>query len=431
MAQAASNFIPTDYTTEQQSIDRQRRYADLLREQSMQPDNVNQMAGGWVLPYSPFAGAAKALNSYAARYKETKADERQKSLADAIRSDRETTLTQAQQLADGTPGHAAIPMPADELGGGPGAPAQAPQAGNYAAALRALAGSRDPSLQAAGTQGMIGEMLTRGKQGEAQAEMARIMGGGAPTGAPQAQPMPVPQAQPGQPTAAPSGPPQGMQPVPQMPSQGPQPVPQGSPPPGAQPVGQPGAPNADQIRQMLLSPNPQVQAMGKQLMATMKPEGGIHYDAQGNGYTLNQLGQPIPISGAKEHVSPDKKAELDQAERHYNGLSAYQKQQLNNEAQRLGISRQELLLNRIKTDPFNMFNTDGIGGGGGRGGGPGIPVPAGAQPVPGTQNPNAGLTGEDFLKTLAPGAWTGPATYLNYGAFDSKPIPHLCWSGLF
>jgi hypothetical protein len=117
---------------------------------------------------------------------------------------------------------------------------------------------------------------------------------------------PVPQAGP-----APQGTPQGV-PVPQA---GPQ-APQGVPVPQA-----PQGPTPAQIQQMLLSPNPQVQTMGKQLMATMKPEGGLHYDAQGRGFTLNALGQPVPVAGAAEHVSKETQAKLDQAQKHFEGVS--------------------------------------------------------------------------------------------------------------
>lgn len=353
--QAPSNFGATDPGAELASIERQRRYADILRQQSLQPLDTNQMAGGWVIPTSPFAGAAKALNAYAANRKEKGADERQQALANALRSDRTQALTEAQQLAEGTPGHADIPAPSDALGGGPGAPAEAPKGPDYAAAIRRLAQSQDPTLQAAGTQGMLTQM----QQSAAQAEMARIMGQSAPrpgmpgTPLPQAQGasqppagQPLPQAQ-GMPAGAPAT---GPQPLPQIPPQGAGRPPVGAPPipQGAGPVapqaGGTGSPSPAQIQQMLLSPNPQVQAMAKSMMATMKPEGGVQYDQQGNAYTLNALGQKQALPGVREHISANTQATLDQAEKHFNSLSPYQQAKLKNEAARLGISRQELSL---------------------------------------------------------------------------------------
>ena len=55
--------VPTDYTAEQQSLERQRQLAQLLSQQGMQPLDTNQTAGGYVVPVSPFAGLAKMLQS--------------------------------------------------------------------------------------------------------------------------------------------------------------------------------------------------------------------------------------------------------------------------------------------------------------------------------------------------------------------------------
>lgn len=32
---------------------------------------------------------------------------------------------------------------------------------------------------------------------------------------------------------------------------------------------------------------------------------------------------------------------------------------------------------------------------------------------------------------LTESTWSGPTTYLSYGAFDTKPLPGACWTSLF
>lgn len=85
--QNISLTAPTDYSAEQQSIERQRKLAELLQQQSMQPLDTNQMAGGYVLPVSPVAGLAKMLQAYNGAQGQRTADEKQKALSAQAQAD--------------------------------------------------------------------------------------------------------------------------------------------------------------------------------------------------------------------------------------------------------------------------------------------------------------------------------------------------------
>ena len=103
--QAPSNFAPNDYTAEQQSIENQRRLALALQQQGQTPLDPAQQAGGWVIPVSPYAGAAKMVQSFGGSLGQRQADERERTLAEKYRSDLSSALVNAQQAAAGTPGH--------------------------------------------------------------------------------------------------------------------------------------------------------------------------------------------------------------------------------------------------------------------------------------------------------------------------------------
>lgn len=79
---------PTDYQTEAQAIERRRRMAELLQQQSMQPLDTNQTAGGYVVPVSWTQGLAKALQGYQGGSEMRKADQDAKALSERARGDR-------------------------------------------------------------------------------------------------------------------------------------------------------------------------------------------------------------------------------------------------------------------------------------------------------------------------------------------------------
>jgi len=71
----------TPFSAEAESIARQRRLAEALQAQSMQPLETNQTAGGYVIPVSPFQGLAKMLQAYSGRKGIDAANEAERGLA--------------------------------------------------------------------------------------------------------------------------------------------------------------------------------------------------------------------------------------------------------------------------------------------------------------------------------------------------------------
>ena len=62
---------------EQRAIARRQRIADMLMQQSQEPLDTNQMAGGYVVPVSPLAGVAKVAQALSGAYIGKKADARE------------------------------------------------------------------------------------------------------------------------------------------------------------------------------------------------------------------------------------------------------------------------------------------------------------------------------------------------------------------
>ena len=62
---------------EQRAIARRQRIADMLMQQSQEPLDTNQMAGGYVVPVSPLAGVAKVAQALSGAYIGRKADARE------------------------------------------------------------------------------------------------------------------------------------------------------------------------------------------------------------------------------------------------------------------------------------------------------------------------------------------------------------------
>lgn len=98
--QNVSLTAPTDYATEQASIDRRRKYAEALQSQAMQPSET-QTAGGWAIRTSPLAHAAKLLEAYGGKRGIDQADEQQKILAGKYQSDMASALMKSQQEMGG------------------------------------------------------------------------------------------------------------------------------------------------------------------------------------------------------------------------------------------------------------------------------------------------------------------------------------------
>lgn len=56
--------LPPELAAEQRRLQRQQEMAEAMLQQSMQPLQTNQMAGGYVVPVSPFQGLAQLANTY-------------------------------------------------------------------------------------------------------------------------------------------------------------------------------------------------------------------------------------------------------------------------------------------------------------------------------------------------------------------------------
>lgn len=111
-------FQYNDYQTDLEDIARRQKYAELLKEQSMQPLQT-QMAGRVAIPISWTQGLAKMLQGYSGAMGDKRATEERKALAQKYQDDLQTTLNSARDLQNGMPARAAVPMPSDEAGGGP------------------------------------------------------------------------------------------------------------------------------------------------------------------------------------------------------------------------------------------------------------------------------------------------------------------------
>lgn len=140
---------PTDYQVEAASIERRRKLAEALQSQSLEPIQTNQMAGGWVVPVSPWQGAAKMAQALMGGYGQKQADERQKALAAQLRGERSDTVSKATEAFQGHP-ESWQGEGMDELH----TPAQSP---NRQAGYQILAQSSDPSLQQLGLSMLMKE----------------------------------------------------------------------------------------------------------------------------------------------------------------------------------------------------------------------------------------------------------------------------------
>lgn len=121
-----------DYSTDQAAIDRRRKMAEMLQAQSATPLETNNMAGGWVIPVSPFQGAAKILQGYSAGAAMRKADADQKALSERYNTEGQAALAKGLREWKGSPEVAAqAPATPNDDEGNPmpmvaGTPARAP-----------------------------------------------------------------------------------------------------------------------------------------------------------------------------------------------------------------------------------------------------------------------------------------------------------------
>ena len=165
---AQSNFFQPgfDEQVESQNIERQRQYAQLLRQQSEQSPQGSMVSGHYVAP-SFTQGLAQMLKAYQGGQGVREADAKQKALAEAVRGRQTEELGKFTGLMNGRP---AEQLPDDQFG--PARPAEKP---DLAAAYQYAAGAKTPGLQQVGLTGAMQMAQERAKQEAAAAERQRML----------------------------------------------------------------------------------------------------------------------------------------------------------------------------------------------------------------------------------------------------------------
>lgn len=143
---------PTDYQSELADIKRRQMLAQALQEQGMQGLGPTEQVGGWAIQKSPLEGLAKAAQTGVGAYQQKELLGEQRALDSRVRTQGANDAQMFAQALQGTP---AISAPADELGGGPAAPAVA---GDRQKALAIALQSQNPMVRNAGSS-MLAEML--------------------------------------------------------------------------------------------------------------------------------------------------------------------------------------------------------------------------------------------------------------------------------
>lgn len=86
MANNTASIGFSDYASEQADIERRRKYAEMLRDQSMDPLET-KMAGGWAIPTAPTQYLAKALQGYVSDREMKKLKDEQAALGQRARTE--------------------------------------------------------------------------------------------------------------------------------------------------------------------------------------------------------------------------------------------------------------------------------------------------------------------------------------------------------
>lgn len=189
---AQSNFFQPgfDEQTENQNIERNRKYAELMRQQSEQSPQGSMVSGRYVAP-SFTQGLAQMLKAYQGGQGMREADARQKALAEAVRGRQTEEIGQFTKLLNGAPAQATgqtYQTGANEMGDEAATVPQysAAQKPDINAAYQYAAGAKTPGLQQAGLTGAMQMAQERAKQEQARAEQQRVLGLIQSAGSPQA-----------------------------------------------------------------------------------------------------------------------------------------------------------------------------------------------------------------------------------------------------
>ena len=117
--------MPPELFAEFQALQRKQKLTELLTQRSMQPLEAPVIKGRFQGAISPFQGMAKMFDAYNAGQDQQANDKAMAGLGQRYQTGQSAEMDRVTQAMMGTPARAEIPMPPDELGGGPGAPAQA------------------------------------------------------------------------------------------------------------------------------------------------------------------------------------------------------------------------------------------------------------------------------------------------------------------
>lgn len=136
-----------EYSAEAAAIEKRRKIAEMLMAQGMTPLEVNQMAGGNVVPIHPLQGLGQLAKAWVAKSQMDEADAQKKDLGTRYEGMKQAEIDKALAAMSPTP---EIPAPPAELGGGPGrAPMQkSPEEMRQAIIETSL--SRSPEVRAFG-----------------------------------------------------------------------------------------------------------------------------------------------------------------------------------------------------------------------------------------------------------------------------------------
>lgn len=190
MAQA-NFFAPGfDDQMEAQNIERQRRYAELLRDQSQQSPQGQMVSGHFIAP-SWTQGLAQVLKAYQGGKGMREADAKQKALAEAVRGRTAEEMGTFTKMLNGAPAQATgqtYQTGANEMGDEAATVPQwsGAQKPDINAAYQFAAGARTPGLQQMGLQGTMQMAQQRAAQEQAAAQQQRILSIIQNAGSPQA-----------------------------------------------------------------------------------------------------------------------------------------------------------------------------------------------------------------------------------------------------
>lgn len=182
----------SDYSADAAAIERNRKYAQMIQEQSLQPIE-QQTAGGWVIPTGGLSVLTKGLQGLGAGYMSRQADQKEKDIATRYKQDLARVLAEGGRAQSGTPAMPAnndVMQSAQSLDSFDGNPAKAAVPGdpNAAAAIY----MQHPATQQMGLQLMQKEAENASRARLLAKALGSPQGGvpGAPGGAPNLMSLP-------------------------------------------------------------------------------------------------------------------------------------------------------------------------------------------------------------------------------------------------